>query len=105
MALSKRARRHLSWTVLILIGLGGAAFVVFADGGLLSYREKQAQLDSLQEENQRLQQQRQEYLDRIERLKNDPQEKERLIRGKEYAKPNEIVIEIPEDPPPEPEKP
>ncbi|HSR69673.1 MAG TPA: septum formation initiator family protein [Acidobacteriota bacterium] len=107
MALSKRARRHLSWIVMILVGLGSAVFMVFADGGLLSLRETQSDMESLQQENQDLQRRRQEYLDRIEALKNDPKEKERVIRGQKYAKPNEIIINIPEkeqqhDPPPEP---
>lgn len=103
MSLSRKARRHLSWTFLIICGLAVGYVLVFAEGGYITLKGHQKEMESLRQENLRLRQESGLYWDRIEKIKNDPKELERLMREKDYARPDEVVIHLPDDPPEEPD--
>ena len=97
MKLSKRARRHLTGILGILSGLAVAYLLVFSQAGYLQLQRSQQELDVQIQENRRLRQELNQYWERIERLKNDPAEMERLMRESNYARPSEIVVTLPDD--------
>lgn len=97
MKLSKKARRHLAGIVAIVASLAVTYVLVFGQGGYLELRRQQQELDAQILENQQLKQEMQDYLKRIESLKNDPGEMERLMRESDYARPDEVIIALPED--------
>ncbi len=97
MKLSKEARRHLAGIVGILASLAVAYILVFSQSGYLGLRRSQQELEAQLLENQQLKQEMNGYLERIESLKNDPGEMERLMRESNYARPGEIVVTLPDD--------
>ncbi len=97
MKLSKKARRHLAAIVGILASLAVAYVLIFSQSGYLQLRRSQQELEAQQLENQQLKQEMKGYLERIESLKDDPSEIERLMRESNYARPGEIVVTLPDD--------
>jgi cell division protein FtsB len=96
-------RRKLATVgVAVLAGMLAWHFV-FGANGMLAYHQKKteartldAEIESLQRENQRLQQE-------IESLKSDPQAIEREAREQlRYARPGEVIYTLPTTPQPAP---
>ena len=96
MKLSKKARRHLAGIVGILASLAVAYILIFSQSGYLELRRSQQELKAQLLESQQLKQEMNGYLERIESLKNDPGEMERLMRESNYARPDEIVVTLPD---------
>ncbi len=96
MNLSKKARRELSWIFIIVAGLSSAYFLILGDGGYRTLMQHDRELQGLSQENLELKRELGDYWERIDQLKNDPRALERLIRERDYARPNEVIVEIPE---------
>ena len=83
--------------ILLLIAcLSFSYFLVFGQGGYLKLKEYRAELRELQLENLRLRESQKELHLKINRLRNDPYEIERLARERyNLARPGDIIVTIP----------
>jgi cell division protein FtsB len=100
MNFSRKARREVLITLLILFSLCLLYQLVFGSGGFLSVRAYQEELSVLEQENLELEQENAAVADAIERLQNDPEELERIAREElNLARPGDVIITLPEKPP------
>lgn len=98
MRFSQKAKNEICWIALFLCGLPFIYMLVYGDGGYLQLRRHREDLQELQLQNLRLREQQREFMDRIERLKSDPYEIERLARERyHFARPGDIIINVPEN--------
>ena len=108
----ERTRPVWSWVALEWHRLGTAAAIVlivglvlhamFGANGMVIYRQKHAELQSLQSEVERLQRENNLYVDQIKSLKSDPAAIEKEAREQlHYTRRGEVVYVAP-DPPPKP---
>jgi cell division protein FtsB len=96
MAISRKARREIFWILLLAACFSLTYILIFADGGYLEYRKAQNEFQELLRENQNLRQQQQLYMEKIRKLRNDPDEVERIARDRHgYAKPGDIILNLP----------
>jgi cell division protein FtsB len=96
MRISRKARRELSALLLIFLAAPFVYILLFGNGGFMELRRMQAALQELQQENQRLREEHQAYLKRIEKLRQDPAEIERVARERyNYARPGDVIINLP----------
>jgi cell division protein FtsB len=97
MRISRRAKRDLSWIVLLLACIAFMVYLFVGDGGYLTLREYEEELARARMENQRLREAQLSLQSRIERLRNDPQEIERVARERYHlARPGDIIVNLPE---------
>jgi cell division protein FtsB len=97
MAISRKAKRELSWILLFVGCLFSCYFLVFGDGGYLKLQERRQELILLQHENFTLQQSQKDLIERIDRLKTDPNEIERIARERyNLARPGDIIVNVPD---------
>ncbi len=105
----ERTRPEWSWLVLEWRRLGTAAAVVltaalllhamFGANGMVVYRQKHAELQSLQSEVDRLQKENGQYVDQIKALKSDPAAIEKEAREQlHYTRQGEVIYVAPETP-------
>jgi cell division protein FtsB len=105
----ERTRPVWSWIALEWRRLGTAAAVflivgvllhaMFGANGMVVYRQKRAEMQSLQSEVDRLQRENRQYVDRIKSLKSDPAAIEKEAREQlHYTRPREFVYVAPEPP-------
>ena len=96
MTFSRKAKRELSWILLLTSCLALMYVLVFGDGGLVQLRKYQAGLHDLQLDNLRLREIHQDYLTKIDRLKSRPAEIERIARDKyNFARPGDVIVNLP----------
>ena len=96
MGISRKARREIILIFLLTAFLSFTYFLVFGQGGYLKLREYRAELRELQLENLRLRESQKELHARINRLRTDPYEIERLAREQyNLALPGDIIVTIP----------
>lgn len=82
--------------VLLVSCLSFTYFLVFGQGGYLKLKEYRAELRELQLENLRLRETQKELRLKINRLRNDPYEIERLARERyNLARPGDIIVTVP----------
>lgn len=95
MSLSRKARRELFW-ILVFIGCLPLTYIlVLGDGGLVQLREYRSQLTQLQLENAQLRKEHHSFLQKIEKLKTDPYQIERIAREQyNYARPGDIIVNL-----------
>jgi cell division protein FtsB len=97
-------RRRLATAFVIVLTAWLFLHVTFGSNGMVVYRQKKAELRSLQTEVQDLQAENDHYVSRIKELKTDPKAIEREAReGMHYTRPGEVVYVSP--PTPAPDKP
>jgi cell division protein FtsB len=108
----ERTRPAWTWLVLEWRRLGTAAAIVliaglllhamFGANGMVVYRQKHAEMETLQGEVERLQKENNQYADRIKSLKSDPAAIEKEAREQlHYTRSGEVVYVAP-DPPSKP---
>ena len=96
MAISRKARRETFWIVLLAACFFLTYILIFAEGGYLEFREARGELQQLLMENQDLRQQQQLYREQIRKLREDPDEVERIARDRHgYAKPGDVIVNLP----------
>lgn len=97
-----REWRRLGTVAAILLIVGLMLHAMFGANGMVIYRQKHAELLSLQAEVERLQKENSQYADQIKALKSDPAAIEKEAREQlHYTRPREFVYVTP-DPPPKP---
>ena len=94
--------RRLGTAAAVLLIVGLVMHAMFGANGMVIYRQKHAELQSLQSEVDRLQKENSQYVDRIKSLKSDPAAIEKEAREQlHYTRPREFVYVAP-DPPQKP---
>ena len=95
MKFSRKAKRELSWILLFTSCLALLYILTFGDGGFVQLRQYQKELRGLQLENLILQKKYRESLEKINRLKADPSEVERVARDRyNFARPGDIIVNL-----------
>ena len=96
MAISQKARREIFWILLLALCFSLTYILIFAEGGYLEFRKARDEVQQIMMENQSLRQQQQTYQDKIRKLRQDPDEVERIARDRHgYAKPGDIIVNLP----------
>ena len=99
--LAREWRRLGTAAAILLIG-GLLLHATFGANGMVTYRQKRAEMQSLKKEVDRLQKENSEYVDQIKSLKSDPAAIEKEAREQlHYTKRGEVVFVAP-DPPQKP---
>jgi cell division protein FtsB len=94
--------RRLGTAAAILLIVGLLLHAMFGANGMVIYRQKHAEMQSLQTEVDRLQKENNLYVDQIKSLKSDPAAIEKEAREQlHYTRSGEVVYVAP-DPPPKP---
>ena len=97
MTFSRKAKRELSWILLFTGCLALLSILLLGDGGLIQLRKYRAELRGLQLENLDLRQQRNDSLHKIDKLKTDPYEWERIARERyNFALEGDIIVNLPD---------
>lgn len=92
-------RRLVASALLGLFAVGIFAHALLGKNGWLSYRQKQAEFQTLQEEIQRTDDENHRLEAEIKALKSDPKAIEKEAREQlRYAKPGEVIYLLPEQP-------
>ena len=93
------ARRRVATAGVCIITAWMFIHVVFGANGMMMYRQKHAEYETLQKDLDHLQKENQAYTDQIKALKTDPSTIEREAREQlHYARPGEMVYVSPADP-------
>jgi len=94
--------RRLGTAAAILLIVGLILHATFGANGMVIYRQKRAETQSLKNEVDRLQKENSQYADQIKSLKSDPAAIEKEAREQlHYTKTGEVVFVAP-DPPQKP---
>ena len=94
--------RRLGTAAAVLVILGVLLHAMFGANGMVVYREKHSELESLQSEVERLQKENGQYVDQIKSLKSNPAAIEKEAREQlHYTRQGEVVYIAP-DPPQKP---
>ena len=96
MPVKKRAViRELLYIAIILCCLGFIVASLFGRRGWLSLREKEARVEALLQDVDRLKRENQQLKERVDKLQKDPATVEDEIRRKMmYAKPGETIYQV-----------
>ena len=94
--------RRLGTAAAVLLIVGLLLHAMFGANGMVIYRQKHAEVQSLQSEVERLQKENSQHVDQIKSLKSDPAAIEKEAREQlHYTRRGEVVYVAP-DPPPKP---
>jgi cell division protein FtsB len=97
MGISRKAKREFFWIIFIMVIALQCYLLVFADGGYLRLRQLSSELEELKRENLTLKQNQRALIEKIQKLKTDPDAIERKAREEiDVAKPGDIIINIAE---------
>jgi cell division protein FtsB len=89
--------RRLGTAAAILLIVGLILHATFGANGMVIYRQKRAETQSLKNEVDRLQKENSQYVDQIKSLKSDPAAIEKEAREQlHYTRPGEVVLVSPE---------
>jgi cell division protein FtsB len=95
------SRRRLATAVVVAFTLWLFLHVTFGANGMVIYRQKRAELDTLRKENDALQKENSLFSEQIKALKSDPKMIEKEAREQlHYTRPGEVVYVAPPPPPP-----
>jgi cell division protein FtsB len=91
--------RRLGTLLAILLMVGLLLHAMFGANGMVVYRQKRAELKSLQSDVERIQKENDAYAARIKALKSDPSAIEKEAREQlHYTRPGEMIYVLPEAP-------
>jgi cell division protein FtsB len=96
---------HRRIATIAVVGLTAWLFVhvTFGANGMVVYKQKRAEYDSLQKDIVALQKENDDYTKQIDELKTDPNMIEKEAREQlHYARPGDVVFVPPPSPPPPP---
>jgi cell division protein FtsB len=94
-----REWRRLGTAAATLLIVGLLLHAMFGANGMVVYRQKHAEMQSLESEVERLQKENDRFVDQIESLKSDPAAIEKEAREQlHYTRPGEFVYVAPDSP-------
>ena len=91
----KRYARESLILVALLIVLSLLYASTFGEGGLVQLRRSRAEYERVKQENRELLRQNAKQKEHVERLRNDPRAVEKVARQRDYARPGDIIVELP----------
>lgn len=96
MPINRKTRKEIAWILFFIFCMPLCYLLVFGDGGYLQLQHYQEELKRVQQENMSLHQTHQDLFDRIQKIKDDPNEIERIAR-EEYnlARPGDVIVNVP----------
>ena len=95
MNLSRKARRELLLIVFFVCLFSYAYLLTYSSGGFIELDRTRIELEQLELKNQQLHQINRHKAEQLEKIKNDPEELERIIREKlDYARPYDVIIKL-----------
>jgi len=95
-------RRRIATAAVTAFALWMFVHVMFGANGMVVYRAKKTEYQTLQKEIDGLQQENQSYTQQIQSLQSDPKTIEKEAREQlHYARPGEVVYVAPPPPPPQ----
>ena len=96
-------RRRLATTGVGVLALWLFFHVVLGANGMVVYRQKRAEYQSLHREIDSLQKENDQYTEHVKALRGDPKTIEKEAREQlHYTRPGEVVYVVPAPPPPQP---
>jgi cell division protein FtsB len=96
MRMSRKAKRELSWILLILACAPFLYLLIYGDGGYLQLRSLNEELHQMQMDHLELRRQRQSLQEQIEKIRTDPEELERIARERyNFARQGDIIVNVP----------
>lgn len=91
--------RRLGTVAAILLIVGLMLHAMFGANGMVVYRQKRVEMQALQSEVERMQQENNQYADQIKSLKSDPAAIEKEAREQlHYTRPGEVIYVAPAPP-------
>ena len=100
MHLSRKARRELLLILFFVCLFSYAYLLTYGSGGFIELDRARSELKQLELENQQLHEINRHKAQQLERIKNDPEELERILREKlDYARPGDVIITLPDNEP------
>ncbi len=104
-----RRRKVSSWKeayyILSIVGaIVAAAVTVWGPHGYLDLKKAQVELQVQKARVDELKRANEEARSRVRDLKSDPRALERVARERGYAKADEIILQLPPEPPPQKQK-
>ena len=95
MHLSRKARRELLLIIFFVCLFSYAYLLTYSSGGFIELDRTRIELEQLELKNQQLHQINRHKAEQLEKIKNDPEELERIIREKlDYARPYDVIITL-----------
>lgn len=106
MNFSKRAKRDIAVTLLIVCAGLFLYHFLFGKAGYFEVDAKREKLYQLQEENLKLRQRNDQLKKSIEEIRTDPEAVERIgVEEHDLARPGDIIIHLPKEDSPDPPQP
>ena len=100
MNLSRKARRELLLILFFVCLFSYAYLLTYGSGGFIELDRARSVLKQLELKNQQLHEINRRKAQQLERIKNDPEELERILREKlDYARPGDVIITLPDNEP------
>jgi len=93
--LSRKAKREIVLIVMLVASAHLVYVLFYSDSGYRQLQGRRNELNRLQIENTRLLEEQQAYLERIERLRNNPEEIIDVARRRQMHKPGDIIVVVP----------
>ena len=91
--------RRLGTAAVIILTVGLLLHAMFGANGIVVYRQKRNEMQTLESDAVRLQKENDEYAERIKALKSDPNAIEKEAREQlHYTRPGEVIYVTPEAP-------
>ena len=98
MHLSRKARRELLLILFFVCLFSYAYLLTYGSGGFIELDRARSVLEQLELENQQLHEINRHKAQQLKRIKNDPEELERILREKlDYARPGDVIITLPDN--------
>ena len=94
------SRRKLATAAVLALVILFGFHVIFGANGMVVYVNKRAELRKLEGETQKLEQENQQLTRDVDDLKTSPKAIENEARKQGYAKPGEIIYQMPQKPQP-----
>ena len=96
MAISKKARKEITWILFFMLCAPLCYVLVFGEGGYLALRRYGEELQKLRGQNMELQRSQRELQWKIQKIRKDPEEMERIAREEyNFARPGDYVVHVP----------
>jgi len=93
--LSRKAKREIILIVMLVATAQLVYALFYSNSGYRQLQSRRNELNRLEIENAHLLQEQQMYLERIERLRNNPEEIIDVARQRQMHRPGDIIVIIP----------
>jgi len=97
MPINRKTKKEITWILFFMFCLPLCYLLISGEGGYLKLRHYQEELQKLQLESRKLQKTQQRLIHRIRKIKEDPNEIERIARERyNFARPGDVIVNVPD---------